>query len=421
MLALGGGEHRSRVDNMVESGRCEVIGEVQSPGAQRLGIGPVDVGRHESRLHVSRPRPHGLVVGTELLRGLPADLEQGASLGRAGVDRVKDGLPDVKNGGHDGIEQARTIGLGDRDAGRAEDKCEGEGKAEVHGTLGLQGIVEAGDHPPRRPHEPMDGACRLACCSVKKHEVWVGGLPASEATMDTDAPDDISRYAGLGWWGPYSDAAVEAVVGDAVLARGDLAVDVACGRGALALWLARRHGLRVEAVDQSAAALSMLAQDTVAVDIHDGIVPIRADAATWQPTQPAAFVGWLGSPLLGGSFPKTVEALTRWLKPGGYLLLGHGFWSGAPPRPWLEASGIPEDTFTDWPGLLGQAQSSGLTLVRATPCTTADWDHFEGTLRTNLLASPPDTPGRDARLRFVDAQLRWGRDCLGLGLVLLQR
>ncbi len=239
--------------------------------------------------------------------------------------------------------------------------------------------------------------------------------------MSTDAPDDISRYAGLDWWGPYSDAAVQGIVGDAALARGDGAVDVACGRGALSLWLARHHGLRVQAVDQSAAALSMLAQDAVSEGVHEIIVPIQADATTWQPDQPVAFVGWLGGPLLGGSFVRTVDALTRWLKPGGTLLLGHGYWSGTPPAPWREASGIPLETFTDWHGLLDQAQSSGLTLVRSAPCARADWDHFEGTLRANLVASPPNTPGRDARLRFVDAQLRWGRDCLGLGLVLLRR
>ena len=84
---------------------------------------------------------------------------------------------------------------------------------------------------------------------------------------DEDARRWDARHAAVG--------AVGALPPDALRGRLDLlpaggrALDVACGRGAVALWLAER-GFTVDAVDVSAVGLAALAG---VVDVH----PVRAD------------------------------------------------------------------------------------------------------------------------------------------------
>jgi SAM-dependent methyltransferase len=231
--------------------------------------------------------------------------------------------------------------------------------------------------------------------------------------------DDISRYEHLHWWGPYSEAAIARMLPDA-LHNGD-AIDLGCGRGALALHLSRARNMKVTAVDRSAASLALLARDAQESGMAGQLRPIQADATAWSPEAPVDFVGWLGGPYIKGDFPSTVATLATWLRPGGFLLLGEGFAVGPPHPTWQAIAGIPDGTFQTLDALHALVNRHDLRLVRAGTASRADWDHFETTVRDNLLASPVETPLRAERLRFIEAQLQWGRACLGMALMLVQK
>ena len=96
------------------------------------------------------------------------------------------------------------------------------------------------------------------------------------------------------------------------------ALDVGCGEGADALWLARR-GWQVTAVDISEVAL----QRAAANDVEHSVTWSRADLATTPPPAGAFdLVSLQYFPLLRSSGPSAVRGLLDAVAPGGTLLCG---------------------------------------------------------------------------------------------------
>lgn len=100
-----------------------------------------------------------------------------------------------------------------------------------------------------------------------------------------------------------------------------VAVDLACGNGRNAVWLARR-GWTVHGIDISAVAVGQAVDRAASAGVAAGFE--CGDALTWAPPAPLdlALVCYLHLPL-----PQLLGLLTRagtWLRPGGRLLyVGH--------------------------------------------------------------------------------------------------
>ena len=99
--------------------------------------------------------------------------------------------------------------------------------------------------------------------------------------MDREAWNDRYRTDELVWHAKPNRFLVEEVVG----MQPGRALDVACGEGRNALWLAER-GWQVTAVDFSAVALAKARR--LAFERHLEVVFIEADVARWEPP-PARF------------------------------------------------------------------------------------------------------------------------------------
>lgn len=171
-------------------------------------------------------------------------------------------------------------------------------------------------------------------------------MPHEPAGTDVDASEFWEdRYrTGRGedgrMWSGQVNATVEAQV--AGLTPGS-ALELGCGEGADALWLAG-HGWTVTAVDLSAAALEVAALHATREGLADRVTWQQADLATWHPTQEYDLVtsAFLHSPF---EFPR--EAILRRaasaVAPGGRLLVvghaasppgsGHDHDQDAPPLP----------------------------------------------------------------------------------------
>lgn len=119
-------------------------------------------------------------------------------------------------------------------------------------------------------------------------------------------------------WGEAPNQFVRARLADAEPGR---AVDLACGNGRNAVWLARR-GWRVEGVDISTVAIEQARGRSDAAGVEVGWEV--GDALAWKPAAPLdlALVVYLHVPL-----PELTALLARaatWLAPGGRLLyVGH--------------------------------------------------------------------------------------------------
>ncbi len=240
---------------------------------------------------------------------------------------------------------------------------------------------------------------------------------------------DVFHYEGLTYWGPISDATMNRVVARMKPPSGAVALDIGCGRAELLVSLAERFGTRGTGVDRSAAALAeartSFAERAPTADCE----LIEADVTTVElPAASFDVVAWLGGPYLGGDFASTITQLAAWCRPGGYVLVGHGFWHHPPPAEYLEATGISADEFGEHWQNLETGSAAGLRPLFCCQSDRHEWDAFEGTILSNVehyAAANPDAPDPQGRLEqrrsWHIAQQRWGRDAMGFGLYLFMR
>lgn len=113
---------------------------------------------------------------------------------------------------------------------------------------------------------------------------------------------------------------------------GVTAVDIACGEGGDALWLASR-GWHVTGLDLSATAIRRATERAEREGLSEATAFVAADALAWEP--PAA-VDLVYSSFLHSALPIDRLAILRkgatWVAPGGHLVI----LSHAAPPPWSQ-------------------------------------------------------------------------------------
>ncbi len=244
---------------------------------------------------------------------------------------------------------------------------------------------------------------------------------------------DIAHYRGLTYWGPFRAERIESILDLVELKSCSRALDIGCGRGEVLLRLVERAGVSAVGVDRSAAAIALLqaevARRVPGADVR-GAVGDAAEFASGSVHGEDAydFVSWLGGPYIGESAADTVRVMASWLRPGGYLFVGHGFWQQPPSDAYLEATGITVGEFDDHWANIVLGRDAGLVLHYTCVSDRGEWDHFEGSILSNwekrLSLCPDDEVLRrtvERKRRWNDAQQRWGRDTMGFGLYLFRR
>ena len=137
--------------------------------------------------------------------------------------------------------------------------------------------------------------------------------------MDAAAWDERYRSAEL-VWGARPNRWVEQELAD--LSPGT-AIDLACGEGRNALWLAER-GWQVIAVDFSAAALETGRRLESALATHHPIEWVCADATTYRPAEPVDLVVVCYLQLPAEPRRAAMRSAASALAPGGTLfVVGH--------------------------------------------------------------------------------------------------
>ncbi|MHC4410308.1 MAG: SAM-dependent methyltransferase [Planctomycetota bacterium] len=240
---------------------------------------------------------------------------------------------------------------------------------------------------------------------------------------------DVAHYDGQEFWGPYDAVRIDRLLEMLAPAPGASVLDIGCGKAELLLRLADRYGCRVTGVDMSPHALA-LARAAFTERCPDADVTLLELDVKKQsvPEGPYDLIVWLGGSFIGEQFAETLQALTALLRPGGQLLIGHGFWMQTPPPEYVEATGISTDWLTDHAGNIACGQACGLRITHSSVSTRDEWDTFEGMIQHHseryALENPdaPDPQGRlEQRRVFFDAQQRWGRETMGFGFYLFSK
>lgn len=181
------------------------------------------------------------------------------------------------------------------------------------------------------------------------------------------------RYAGRPVWSGKVNSTMAGLVTGLPAGR---ALDLACGEGGDALWLAAQ-GWRVTAVDISSTAIARGRTEAAARGLTDRITWCAADLTDWLPAQEYDLVSacFLQSPVelaRGGILRRAAAAVAA----GGHLLLV----SHAAPPPW--ASGL-QHGHADFPQPDTELDLLGLP--------DGDWDVRIAEVRTRQATGPDGT------------------------------
>jgi SAM-dependent methyltransferase len=206
-------------------------------------------------------------------------------------------------------------------------------------------------------------------------------------------------------------------------------LDLGCGRGELSLRIIARFQARVIAVDISSPMLDAARERAEGCGALERLRLIEADIAEYQP-EPAAFdlTVMLGGGGIAGGFAGICARLGQWTRPGGYVLIGDGYWARPPGAEYLaHLEATPED-FRDHRGNVQAGIDAGLVPLHAFVASPDEWDEYEWKYSRSIeryAVEQPGDPDVAAMLerirRWRDAYLRWGRDTLGFGVYLFQR
>jgi ubiquinone/menaquinone biosynthesis C-methylase UbiE len=228
---------------------------------------------------------------------------------------------------------------------------------------------------------------------------------------------------------PVSPEGLDRVLALSGIERGWRVADLGCGPGSMALHLAERYGVQVEAVDRSAIMLD-LARARAADHPAGGQLTFRqAESTDWlEDAEACDLLMVVGAGLLvPGAADNAVQlaALAAKLRPGGRLLWGETFWKAEPSALFKAGIGPTGALYASHADYVAAGEAAGLTPLYAAVSSDQDWDEYAWRYSTAVEAYAAAHPG-DAEARAMRARIHgWrrlylaeGRRVMGFGLYL---
>lgn len=207
------------------------------------------------------------------------------------------------------------------------------------------------------------------------------------------------------------------------------ALDIGCGNASVAIRLAERFGLNVDAVELDPAMAELAGERIAASPDCDRITLHKARSdAVLAAHSPFDLIVALGTtePVGGGVRDPEgmLSGLAAHLAPGGHLLWGDLVWIAEPPAPLRQIVEL-QNLYTDDAGWRAAATAAGLTVLSGEVSSQDVWDAYGRTMLDAVAAwtaarpEHPDTPALTARARQVQMMFDFGRGFMGFGLYLL--
>src|SRR5262245_15364655 len=140
---------------------------------------------------------------------------------------------------------------------------------------------------------------------------------------------------------PLDPAQLEAALDLVGLARGARVVDVACGKGEWLVRCARRAPIRGVGVDASPYEIAHAREGIRREGLAPRIRLLHMDGGAFSaPRGHFDLASCLGASWIFGGHEGTLEALARWTRPGGHVLVEQPFWKRAPDPEYLRLTEI---------------------------------------------------------------------------------
>jgi SAM-dependent methyltransferase len=196
--------------------------------------------------------------------------------------------------------------------------------------------------------------------------------------MISHARASAIAHGDLPFHNPISVASIDAVLDLLVLARDDDVLDIGCGPGELLVRIAERSGTGGVGIDTSEEQIAVARAHAAARAPAAALAFEAGDAGAYEaPAATFALGACLGATHALGGLDGTLDRLAELVRPGGYSLVGEGYWAHRPERELLALLGATEDELTGLPELLAAGDARGLELVYAATASPREWELYE--------------------------------------------
>jgi len=245
---------------------------------------------------------------------------------------------------------------------------------------------------------------------------------------------DRDRYSAIAHgdmriWNPIPLEALLRLTDQCLLNAASRVLDVGCGRAELLLQLIERHQCLAVGVDPSPRATALALAEA---DERDGEAHLHLQVAAFDSKlfAPSSFdlVCCLGSTHACGSFADCLVTLKRLVRPGGFLLVGEGYWRQPPAQAYLDLLGCTKEELHGLEEFEAMGTAQGLVLAAQELASGEDWRVYETTYAANMQAFLKDHPQDDEAAPFrqrleawTEGVARWGQSTLGFAACLFQK
>lgn len=231
---------------------------------------------------------------------------------------------------------------------------------------------------------------------------------------------------------PLSSEKADRLVQLLQLGPGSRTLDAGCGTGEFLLRVVAHHGGHGVGVDRDPKCIDAARQSAAARGPASRCEFHAADAAEFEDARGAFDLGiCIGSTHAFGAgdaaYPNTIRRMQELVRPGGWVLLGEGYWKQEPAPEYLALIGDPVGIYRDHAANISFAEARGWIPIYAAVSSEDDWDHFEWSHQMKVrreAGALPDAAARETKLarsrEWRDGYLRWGRSTMGFGLYLFR-
>jgi len=236
-------------------------------------------------------------------------------------------------------------------------------------------------------------------------------------------------HKGLRYCNPCSATKVESIIELLGLPQSGHVLDIGTGKAELPIRLIERFHVEALGIDFSSPFLQE-AREHIALRVPQNSFTLLEEDATTFSGEAETFdlASCLGACEVFGGFQKTLRHLAGFVRPGGYILMGDGYWKQEPAPAYLDALHASRADLLTHVENVTAGVALGFTPLYASVCNDDEWDRYEWLHLRNIelyareMPNDPDVPALLERIRsWRDIYLRWGRDTLGFGLYLFQK
>ena len=205
-------------------------------------------------------------------------------------------------------------------------------------------------------------------------------------------------------------------------------LDIGCGKGEFLIRLCERYGVSGVGVDTNGAFLQA-ARERVKSNLRpEQITFVEKPIADYQPESLFGGVLCIGSTHAYGDYRTTLQACSRLIVTGGFLLIGEGYWKREPSSEYLDFLGASPSVYGTHASNILSGADEGFIPLYSTVSNDDEWDYYEGlynlAIERYIFANPndPDISAMQQRIRqWREMYLQQGRETLGFGFYLFMK